>query len=116
MQTGGDGGGYANARMLDGVIGVVQLHADRTHVLPSAQSQHRLDPVGSDDLRIVVQEDAILPLRSFDALVDDLREVEGTVEEHASHARILRDFFVIGKRFHLGAVVFDDDDLVRIVG
>ena len=62
--------------MLSGVVGVIELNADDTDFGSCAVSEHLLDPVGSDDLSVVVKKYQVLPTRGFAPEVDELGEIE----------------------------------------
>src|SRR5829696_4021975 len=62
--------------MLDRVVGIEQLAANRSHLRLLSMLQHRLDPVGGDDRHIVVEEDEVRRLDLADGVVDERREVE----------------------------------------
>ena len=65
-----------NADMLDLAVRVQQFRADRANVGLGREIQKPLDPVGRDDLRIIVEEQQIVARASGGAGVAESRKVE----------------------------------------
>ena len=105
--------------MLDGVVREQQLGAGDSHILTHARSKQLLNPVRSDDLGIVVEQQVVVALCLLGSEVDDAGEVEGrhTFQLHNPHMRVILLCHLIvfeGERVH--AVVLHDYDLVVVVG
>ena len=62
---------HDHSSMLDASIRIVQLRADRTHILPLGKHQHFLNPIWCCDLNIVVQKQEIITAGVLRAKVVD---------------------------------------------
>ena len=101
------------AGVLDPSIGVVEPGAHRAHLRSLRLLQHGGEPVGLDDLGVVVEEDEVLAPGLGSAEVVEGGEVE------RSRVRIdpplVGDAVEARERLRLGAVVVQHDDLVARV-
>jgi hypothetical protein len=57
--------------MLYGIIRIIQHRADRANILSLGKHQHLFDPIGRNNLNIIVQQQEITALCVFDAIVID---------------------------------------------
>ena len=65
-----------HSTMLDSAIRIIEFCPDRPHIRSQCVAHHLRQPVGRDDLQIVVQESQQLSLRQFRRQVVDGRIVE----------------------------------------
>ena len=107
---------HQHARVLDRVVGVVELGAHRAYVGPLAVAEQLAQEVGRQHLNVVVEQQQVLALGEGRAEVVDGREVErALVVDDAAVGKAAGQCFVIGKRCRVGGVVLDDDDLKIVV-
>lgn len=107
---------HQHARVLDRVVGVVELRAHRTHVGALAVAEQFPQKVVGQHLNVVVEQQQVLALGERRAEVVDGREVEcALVVDDAAVGKAAGQCLVIGKRCRVGGVVLDDDDLKIVV-
>ena len=103
----------ADARMLDGLIGIIQLCAHCANVRPLGKHQHFLNPVRRDNLGVVVEQKQILSSAKLYAVVVDRRVVELSLPGDDAHIGMLPLYvFIIGKELSGCAVILHNDDLI----
>ena len=76
-----------NAAVLYQFIGIEKLRSHGCRILPLTEAQHLADPEGTDDLRVIVQEENVLALRTADAEIVDGRIIEAAMICH--HLEVL---------------------------
>ena len=106
-----------NAGVLDRIIRIIEHSPHRTDVRPLGKHQHLLQPIRRDHLNVVVQQQYVLPCRSFpDPEVIDGRIIELPFPGDDLNTRVGFQLVVIRERLFFPAVVLDNDDLEILVG
>ena len=103
-----------DARMLQRLVRVEQLcTADGRSAGVGALPQQLREPVGVAHLHVVVQQQQVVAGGVFAAKVVDAGKVEAffRVGDHPQAIVALLCFLIVGKRFRVGGVVLNDNDL-----
>ena len=98
--------------MLHRVVRVIQLRADRPDLRSLQIGHHLFHKIGCDDFHIVIEKQEILSLCLFDAKIIDRRIVKALFWILQDTDALCFEFFVIGKRCFLSAVVLNNQNLI----
>ena len=101
-----------NAGMLHRVVRIIQLRADRPDLRSLQIGHHLFHKIGCDDFHIVIEKQEILSLCLFDAEIIDRRIVKALFWILQDTDALCFEFFVIGKRCFLSAVVLNNQNLI----
>ena len=107
---------HNHARMLDGIIRVIELCAHSTHIRPLGIAQQLPQKIMAEYLDIVVQQQQMLALGKARTKVVDGRKVKRPhIGHHPAVGVTLRHGFVVGECFLLFRVIFNDQDFKVII-
>ena len=107
---------HQHARVLDGIVGVVELRAHCAHVGALAVAEQLPQKVVREHLNIVIQQQQVFAVGKLRAKIVDGREVErALVPHHPAARKAAGDSLIIGLGGGVGRVVLDDDDLKIVI-
>ena len=105
-----------HSRMLDGLIPVIKLRPNRTHVRPLCVHQKLLHPVHRNDLRIIVQQKHILTLCLRNPQIVHGGIIERPLKSYYLNSLIFLQFFIIIQNALFCTAVFHNNDLKIVIG
>ena len=105
-----------NACVLNGIVRIVKLTADCSHIRPLGVHQKLLHPVTGDDLHIIVQEQHILAVGKAYAEIVDFGVVELALVLDNPDLRIVLQGLIVIKDLFCLAVILHNDNLVILIG
>src|SRR5215204_4348384 len=97
--------------MLDSAIIVQKLRSDRADFGADGIAHQLAQPLGLDDLGVIVKEAYVRSLGLTGGAIVDRREVVSLVMTKDAHARMFRNSREIAQRFRFNAAVVDNKDL-----
>src|SRR5262249_15571129 len=103
--------------VLHAAIRIDEFRADAANSREKAKSNHLHQPIGLEDLDVVVEEEQHFAGRGTRADITSLRIIKSFRVSDDADALCSGEFFVISKDIRIGAFVIDEDDFyVRIIG
>ena len=106
---------YDNARMLNGVVRVVELRSHSGHVRALGIHQKLLHPLPGDDFHVIVQQQHIFSVCKSDAEIVDAGIIKVSLIFYNADLRIVLQRLVIIKNFFGLAVIFHNHNLVILI-
>ena len=103
--------------MLNGDVGKVEFCTNCANILTCADAKHSLNPIGRNNLCIVIQQQEIVALGVSNAKVHEFGEIEFVLPSYKTNdVRIFcLQLIVIIERLLFCAVVFDYNKLENVV-
>ena len=109
---------HQHARMLDRIIGVVELCAYGTHIGALAVAEQLAQEVVRENLNVIVEKQQVLALGEGRAKVVDGREIERPMplkRNHPTGREFVMQRFIVGKGRRVSRVILDDDELKIVI-
>ena len=104
---------HNHARVLDGIVRIIQLRAHDAHARLRAQGQHLAQPCAVDDFHVIVEQQQIFAPGGLTAEIVDGAEIETALVRHdAAVGMLLLQLPIIVKGGGLHGIVLDDKDLI----
>ena len=104
---------HNHARVLDGIVRIIQLRAHDAHARLRAQGQHLAQPCAVDDFHVIVEQQQIFAPGGLTAEIVDGTEIETALVRHdAAVGMLLLQLPIIVKGGGLHGIVLDDKDLI----